>query len=162
MAAENPTLGATETRPVGGMWDPDAALLPLAPAPRRALRAVGVAAVWALGVLPSAFGWQRCTVATVLHRPCPGCGMTRAVRLLGAGHVEASLQMHPLAVPALAAWMMFMAATVWATWTQGTPLAALKLRLGRVTLIAIVVVYVASAVLWALRWFGLFGGPVPV
>jgi hypothetical protein len=88
--------------------------------------------------------------------------MTRAVRLLGAGHVEASLQMHPLAVPALAAWMMFMAATVWATWTQGTPLAALKLRLGRVTLIAIVVVYVASAVLWALRWFGLFGGPVPV
>jgi hypothetical protein len=70
--------------------------------------------------------------------------------------------MHPLAVPALAAWMMFMAATVWATWTQGTPLAALKLRLGRVTLIAIVVVYVASAVLWALRWFGLFGGPVPV
>jgi len=88
--------------------------------------------------------------------------MTRAVRLLAAGHIEASLHMHPLAVPALAVWMVFMAATVWATWTSGTPLTVLKSRQGRVTLAAIVVVYVAAFVLWALRWFGFFGGPVPV
>jgi hypothetical protein len=88
--------------------------------------------------------------------------MTRAVRLLAAGHVEASLQMHPLAVPALAGWLGFMAATVWATWTLGTPLEALKVRFGRVALAAIVAVYVAAFVLWGLRWFGFFGGPVPV
>ena len=29
-------------------------------------------------------------------------------------------------------------------------------------IIAIVVVYAAVLVLWTLRWFGLFGGPVPV
>ena len=88
--------------------------------------------------------------------------MTRAVRLLAAGHVGASLHMHPLAVPALGAWAAFMAATVWTTWAQGTPLAALKARFGRFSLTAIVVIYLAATVLWALRWFGFFGGPVPV
>jgi len=88
--------------------------------------------------------------------------MTRAVRLLAAGHVGASLQMHPLAVPAVTTWMAFMVATVWATWREGTPLAALSARPGRLALTAIVVVYLAATVLWGLRWFGLFGGPVPV
>jgi hypothetical protein len=88
--------------------------------------------------------------------------MTRAVRLLAEGHIDASLQMNALAVPAFAVWLAFMAGKVWATWTVGTPLAALQARSGRVTLAALVVVYIAATVLWGLRWFGLFGGPVPV
>lgn len=70
--------------------------------------------------------------------------------------------MHPLAVPVVAVWMAFVAATVWTTWASGTPLAVLKGLPGRLALVAVVFVYVASLVLWGLRWFGFFGGPVPV
>jgi hypothetical protein len=99
-------------------------------------------------------------MATLFHRPCPGCGMTRAVRLFAAGHVGASLKMHPLALPVLGLWALLITTTLWTTWTLGTPLALLKGRFGRVTLAAIGIVYTAVFVLWTLRWFGLFGGPV--
>jgi hypothetical protein len=129
---------------------------------RRALRALGVAAVWAVAMLPALLGWQRCTVALLLHHPCPGCGMTRAMRLLLAGHVEASLRMHPFAVPVLGVWLLFMASTVYSAWSAGTPLTFYRDRFGRITLAILVVVYCATFVLWLLRWFGYFGGPVPV
>ena len=163
MAAENHALTAAQSAgPAASMWDLDDARQAPLPPRRRAARAAGVAAIWALGVAPAALGLQRCTVAAVFHRPCPGCGMTRAIHLFVAGHLDASLQMHPLAVPAAATWMIFMAGTVWTTWTAGTPLAVLQSRQGRATLLAIVVVYAAAFVLWTLRWFGFFGGPVPV
>jgi hypothetical protein len=145
-------------------WDTDGAdgHLQRAPAARRAIRAALVAAVWAVALLPAAFGWQRCTVAVLLHHPCPGCGMTRAMRLLLAGNVAESLRMHPFAVPVLGVWLLFMASTVHATWAVGTPLTFYKGRFGRVALGVLVAVYVATFVLWVLRWFGYFGGPVPV
>ena len=147
MAAES--LPLVTTRSPLGKWDGP-------------LRAAGVAAAWALGALPAILGWQKCTMATLFHRPCPGCGMTRAVHLLAEGHVRESLQMHPLTVPLVMVWLLFAGSTVWATWTTGTPVSVVKTRFGRVTLAAMVVVYVATFVLWTLRWFGLFGGPVPV
>jgi hypothetical protein len=128
----------------------------------RVLRALAVAGIWAVALLPAALGWQRCTFATLVHRPCPGCGMTRAMHLLLAGHVESSLRMHPFALPVLGVWLLFMASTVYATWTADTPLAFYKGRFGRSALAAMVVVYAATLALWILRWFGLFGGPVPV
>jgi hypothetical protein len=140
-------------------WDGDGAV---PDAKRRARRALGVAALWVVALLPAALGWQRCTVALLLHRPCPGCGMTRAMRLLLAGHVEASLRMHPFAAPVLAVWLLFMASTVHAAWTVGTPLTFYRGRFGRVALGVLALVYAATFVLWLLRWFGYFGGPVPV
>jgi hypothetical protein len=173
MAAEIPSLAAAGRYAAGAPADGDRrpgpmpslrdiVPGPLPSLPTRLARTAGVAAAWALGVLPASLGWQRCTLALLFHQPCPGCGMTRAVHLLVAGHLEASLQMHPLAVPVLAVWGVFMGATLWATWTQGTPLALLVGRLGRGALIALAVVYAAMFVLWGLRWFGLFGGPVAV
>ena len=145
------------------MWDLDELeRQPPPPLPRRALRAAGVAAVWAIAVLPVVTGWQRCAIAVLFHRPCPGCGMTRALLLLAGGHVEASLRMHPLAVPVLAMGLFFMFSTVWTTLAIGTPLSLYKGRLGRVTLVAMAIVYGAALALWIARGFGLFGGPVPV
>jgi Protein of unknown function (DUF2752) len=141
------------------MWDPDE---PLAAFPRRVLRAGVVAAAWGVAALPVALGWQQCAVARLLHEPCPGCGMTRAVRLLLDGQVTASLRLHPLAVPVLLVGTLFMGATVWTTLAEGSPLHIHETRLGKATLVAMVVVYGAALVLWVLRWFGLFGGPVPV
>ncbi len=124
----------------------------------RALIAVGV---WGLAVLPILTGVQRCAFARTFHRPCPGCGMTRAVDLLLVGQWRASLHMHPLAVPTLLAGGAFALSTVWTTWLLGLPLVH-KSRLGRVALAALALVYVASFVLWGLRFAGWFGGPVPV
>jgi hypothetical protein len=50
---------------------------------------------------------------------------------------------------------------VWTTFVFGLPLVH-KSVLGRVALGALALVYVATLVLWGLRWAGYFGGPVPV
>ena len=134
----------------------------LPPAGTRVLRAAGVAAVWAVSALPIALGWQGCTMARLLHRPCPGCGMTRALHLLVDGHVGASLRMHPLAVPLLVVGLLFMASTVWVTYVFGAPVPLHRSRFARTTIGLAIVVYGAALVLWILRWLGYFGGPVPV
>jgi hypothetical protein len=149
----------SRSAPKPSMWDPDE---PLAALPRRMLRAASVAAAWGIAAVPVVTGWQRCSFARLLHEPCPGCGMTRALRFLLAGDVVASLRMHPLAVPVLAVGLLFMGATVWTTLVLGSPIQVYKTRVGKWTLAAMVVVYGAAIVLWGLRWFGFFGGPVPV
>jgi len=142
-----------------GFWDLDE---PLPGLRRRAARAAAVAAVWAVSALPAALGAQRCAIAALFRVPCPGCGMTRALRLLAAGRLDASLRMHPLAVPVLLAGALLMASTVWATVTVGSPIRLHRTPLGRVALALAAVVYGGALGLWALRWFGYFGGPVPV
>jgi hypothetical protein len=142
-----------------GFWDIDE---PLPALRRRVGRAVAVAAAWIVSVLPAALGAQRCVIATLWHVPCPGCGMTRALRLLYGGHVVASLRMHPLAVPVLFGGALLMLSTVWATVTLGSPMRLHRSRLGRVAIAVAGAVYGAALALWALRWFGCFGGPVPV
>jgi hypothetical protein len=132
------------------------------PARARFARGLGVLALWVLAALPVMLGWQRCAFAVLLHRPCPGCGMTRAIRLLQAGDVPASLRMHPLAVPVLIASALIAFSTVWTTLEVGTPLDFYRRRTGRAGLVLAVVAYVAMVLLWGFRWLGFFGGPVAV
>lgn len=40
---------------------------------------------------------QFCPMMIVLHIPCPGCGMTRALVLVLTGHWQAAWQLQPLA-----------------------------------------------------------------
>jgi hypothetical protein len=142
-----------------GFWDFDE---PLPALRRRLLRAAAVAGVWFASGLPAALGAQRCVIATLFHFPCPGCGMTRALRLLAAGHVGASLRLHPLAAPVLAAGALLVASTIWATVAVGSPIRLHRTRSGRAAIAAAIVVYGAALGLWVLRWLGHFGGPVPV
>ena len=128
---------------------------------RRAVRALLMALVWAVAVSPALLGWQQCGFARMFHRPCPGCGMTRAVQLLLLGDWRASLHMHPLAVPMLFAGGAFALSTVWTTYARGAPMIH-ESRFGRVAIGMLAVTYVASMVLWVLRWAGYFGGPVAV
>ncbi len=125
-------------------------------------RAIGVALVWILGLLPLALGPPDCPFAEVFGVPCPGCGMTRAVMLLAGGDVSASLRMHALALPSLAASVLLMGATVWVTGTEGSPARMWQTRLGRVSVVAFAGVQAAIFGLWVARMFGCFGGPVPV
>jgi hypothetical protein len=128
----------------------------------RVSRAALVALAWAVSALPTALGIQQCAIATLFHVPCPGCGMTRALRLLGAGEASASLRMHPLAIPVLGAGVLLILATIWTTLVTGTPLLIHRSRFGRAVIGVAVLVYALAAVLWVLRWRGYFGGPVPV
>ncbi len=155
MASQRPVQGA----PSGGFWDFDE---PLPTLSRRMTRAVVVAAAWALSLLPVALGWQRCALATICHLPCPGCGMTRAIKLLAAGRFGASLRMHPLAVPILVAGTLLVGSTVWATLVVGSPVRLHRSLFGQGAIAAAIVVYVAAFALWVLRFLGYFGGPVPV
>lgn len=134
---------------------------PQATAIRYWLRAVGVLALWGVAAVPAALGWQPCPFATLFHAPCPGCGMTRAVKLLIGGHWRASLRMHPLALPVLLAGACLALAMAWATLDTGAP-SIHRSRFGRVALVSAGIVYAACLVLWGLRWLGCFGGPVPV
>jgi hypothetical protein len=129
---------------------------------RRIVRAATVAALWAGAALPMAFGWQRCLLASWFHVPCPGCGMTRALALLAAGRFGESVRMNALALPALVIGSAFALATVVTTARVGTPFEVHRTRSGRAALVGALLVYAAALVLWGLRWFGWFGGPVPV
>jgi hypothetical protein len=126
------------------------------------LRGAMVTGVWALAVLGVIGANKPCTVATVLHRPCPGCGLTRATMLLLHGDWRASLAMHPLAVPIIACWAAIAIATITSTLRDGVPWFFHTRRLGKLAVIATGVAYVALVVLWGLRERGFFGGPVPV
>lgn len=129
---------------------------------RHPVRAAIALLVW--GLAPAAvFGTnQPCSIATVFHRPCPGCGLTRATLLFLRGDVRASLAMHALAIPMIACWAAIAAATIHATWVDGAPWQFFRRSFGRGAAIATVVAYVALFALWALREEGFFGGRVPV
>jgi hypothetical protein len=124
-------------------------------------RALLAVVLWAVAVLPAALRAQRCSFVKLFHRPCPGCGMTRAIDLLLLGDWRGSLHMHPLAVPMVFAGGAFALSTVWTTFLFGMPLVH-KSTFGRITLAALAVTYAATFALWILRWLGYFGGPVPV
>jgi len=62
----------------------------------------------------------------------------------------------------LVAGSLFVASTVWTTFATGSPATVYASRIGRLAIGLLAVVYVAAILLWALRWLGFFGGPVPV
>jgi hypothetical protein len=84
------------------------------------------------------------------------------MHLLAHGDIVQSLQMHALALPSLAASLLIMAATTWATFVRGTPVEMLRLPLGRVAARVFVGVQAAVLLLWVARLLGAFGGPVNV
>ena len=67
--------------------------------------ALGIEASSIAGFLPG------CIFRAIAGVPCPGCGMTRALLLLGQGRIEEAWVAHPLAVP-LALGMLWFAAAL--------------------------------------------------
>ena len=129
----------------------------------RALRAAAIVAfVWLDAALPFFLGAVQCPTAHVFHFPCPGCGMTRALRLLVAGELGASLAMHALAVPTALSQAAVAVASIVSTMHFGAPWSLLRARWGRAVVGLVVLVLVADVLLWGARLLGAFGGPVPV
>lgn len=131
--------------------------------PRANVRAAAlVAATWIVTAIPVMLGVSRCPVARLLHEPCPGCGMTRAIELLMHGELGASLAMHPLAVPTLLVQLAFAVVTVVVTLRRGTPFVLWQVRAARVTVYAAAIVFGLDLLLWIARFCGAAHGPVPV
>lgn len=103
-----------------------------------------------------------CPSATLLGVPCPGCGLTRATLALLHGDVASALRLHPLA-PVIAP--LFFGALFAAAfgYVAGPTRPLPRLRIpNRVLTPAAWLLFVLVLGVWVARFFGAFGGPVPV
>jgi len=131
------------------------------PATGAALRAARVAGIAAFFAGTIVFSIPLCPFALLTRHPCPGCGLTRATLALMHGHVADALHFHPLSIvvaPLVVVAVGYnVALYVWA----GKTAAAEALQGPWVTRLAAVLAVIMVAV-WIARFFGAFGGPVPV
>ena len=114
-----------------------------------------VAAVLGSGVI-------RCPFAAMTHHPCPGCGSTRAVLALLSLHLGEAFRLNPSA-PVVAVSTAVIAGEGLFRILRDGHARDLALRgPAHWALRALVIATVLELPIWALRFFGLFGGPVPV
>src|SRR5687767_2464753 len=137
-------------------------MVALSPLRRPAAAAAVTAVVWIVSALPFAFGLVSCPTAEYLHFACPGCGMTRAMKLLASGEIAASLSMHALALPTALSQIALAIATVIAAARWGAPWMLWRARWGKGAIAFVALVFLLDLVLWGARAAGAFGGPVPV
>jgi hypothetical protein len=121
---------------------------------------------WALSLLIlGAFvllGFVPCTFALVFGLPCPGCGTTRALRALLEGDVARALHLNPLGpVVALLVGALMTQAMI-SVAQHGDARGMGKGRLGALLKHALLVAAAVEFGVWIARFFGAFGGPVPV
>jgi hypothetical protein len=105
---------------------------------------------------------MHCPFAMVTHLPCPGCGSTRAVRAALSLDLAGALRFNPMApfitlcvgvVAGEALFRILRDGQVRDLAMQGPSAWAVR---------TLAVCVVLELPIWALRFFGLFGGPVPV
>jgi hypothetical protein len=102
-----------------------------------------------------------CPVAIVARQPCPGCGLTRATLAVLHGDLHEAVRLHPLVfvvTPVIALAFSYNAIQYV---RRGQWFASEKLS-GRWVNAAWITLGVAMILLWIARFFGAFGGPVPV
>lgn len=102
---------------------------------------------------------QLCPLVLIAHVPCPACGLTRATLALLHGDVAEAVRFHPLAPVAVPFLALYVGArTLWEI-ARGTPARG---RWEEVCQRILAVLAVSAVIVWAARFFGAFGGPVPV
>ncbi len=102
-----------------------------------------------------------CPVAIVAHQPCPGCGLTRATLAALGGDIHAAFHMHPLVFVVTPVIALTFGYNALQYVRRGQWFASEKLK-GPWVNAAWIVLGVAMIALWISRFFGAFGGPVPV
>jgi hypothetical protein len=131
---------------------------------RRLLLALAGASAVALMLLLDLW---RCPLAELAGVPCPGCGLTRAAFALALGDVPRALELHPLA-PLVLPWVALAAAGALLRSAPGVsvaldaPRARLRVALSRAVDGSAPLLLALLVGVWLARFFGAFGGPVPV
>lgn len=100
-----------------------------------------------------------CPVAFFLGVPCPSCGMTRAARAAIALDFAGATHAHPLWFIVLPALGAFVAIELGSYVVRGRGVGLDRTKAARVVFGAIIALLV---VVWIARFFGAFGGPVPL
>ncbi|WP_437642062.1 DUF2752 domain-containing protein [Sorangium sp. So ce854] len=124
-------------------------------------RAARVGAIAALAGALVACGVPLCPFAIVTRHPCPGCGLTRATLALAQGRVAEALHFHPLA-PIMAPLVIAAIAYNAAVYVKDGRIAATESAQGAWVTRLGVALAVLMVTVWVARFFGAFGGPVPV
>lgn len=101
-----------------------------------------------------------CPWAALARIPCPGCGLTRATLAALHGDLHGSLVFHPLALIITPTIIITLIRDLYGfarrgTWGEGQ-------TGGRATTVFAGALATAMIALWIARFFGYFGGPVPV
>ena len=107
---------------------------------------------------PLGFRWP-CPLATLVHVPCPTCGMTRAARLAAHGDFAAATHTHPLWFLVLPFVATLAIVEIGHYVRAGSWGGAAKLPGARRAGYAILALLVG---VWIARFFGAFGGPCPI
>lgn len=126
------------------------------------LRAAALALSLGAGFLFLASGKVRCAFAATFHIPCPACGSTRAALALLRGDPLGAMRFNPAAPFIVATLAVLMVRGVWLMAADGNVQRLGEGLVGTWTLRLLVAFLVLEVLVWALRFFGLFGGPVPV
>jgi len=135
-----------------------------APPPLRVRLRKGGLTLLGLGVMLAllAAGALPCLFARFTHLPCPACGSTRAVLALVRGDLTGVLQMNPLGPVAAVLLGALGVQALASVLVRGDFHALGAGPVGRSMTRALVAVVVLQIALWIARFFGAFGGPVPV
>jgi hypothetical protein len=133
--------------------------LPNLPYARRAaLHALGIATA----IIVLASGVVDCPLATFFHVPCFSCGSTRAAIALFRLDLRAAFAAHPVA-PLVVVLLAALAVRWVAVVARHGSSSHLGARAGDRLLLGLLVASVGLEIgVWILRFFGLFGGPVPI
>jgi hypothetical protein len=107
-------------------------------------------------------GIIKCPTAKLFHVPCPACGSSRSMYALFSFDVPAIFRFNPWAPIVVAIVLGIVFRSLFLVLRDGNARKLDEERLGRVLLIALVVVVSLQIVHWALRFNGWFGGPCPV
>ncbi len=107
-------------------------------------------------------GVVQCPFAAMTHEPCPGCGSTRSVLALLHLHVGQAFFLNPSAPIVVASVSVIAAEGLYLVARDGHAKDLAVRGASRWALRALVLATILQVPIWALRFFGLFGGPVPV
>jgi RsiW-degrading membrane proteinase PrsW (M82 family) len=131
------------------------------PPPHPVFRVARVALIGGALLLLATSNIPLCMFARVTHHPCPGCGLTRATLALLHGNLGEALHFHPLSIiisPLVIGFTVYKSSLyiLKGRWWE------VDKRRGVWSTRASTALVILTITVWVLRFFGLFGGPVPV
>lgn len=107
-------------------------------------------------------GHVKCTFAIATHHACPGCGTTRAASALLHGDLAQAFHYNPMGPVVMAALLVVAAESAFRVARYGNVQDLGTQGPSHFAVRVLFVALVLQIVVWIARFFGFFGGPVPV
>lgn len=124
-------------------------------------RALIVGAILTPLVLATVIDVPLCPTAATFGIPCPGCGLTRATLAALQGHLGQAWHLHPLVFLITPVYAFVIGSLSW-SYVRGSMDRPPSKRVSSIASIGAFVFLTLVIGVWVSRFFGAFGGPVPV